>query len=101
MLRAMAAARKGTNSINKVADIHGVPRIMLKDSFSGGLIHETAPGPKKYTGDEETALADRFVEVANIGYGKTQRQVKFIAEKVAKEKDLLQSSQISDGGVAV
>jgi len=72
----------------------------LKDCLSGRVVHGTKPAPARYLNDkEEHALADYLVEAANIGYGKTRKQVKSIVEKVAQEKKLLPSwkKRISDG----
>ena len=47
--------------------------------------------------EEESVLVDHLVHVAQIGYGKTRKQVKSLVEKVAKEKDVLRSERLSDG----
>ena len=38
-----------------------------------------------------------LMEVAKVGYGKTQKEVKLIAEAVAREKGVLRGEKISDG----
>jgi len=35
--------------------------------------------------------------VGKIGYGKTRKQIKIIAKKVATEKEVLRTGKISDG----
>ena len=98
MLAAMEAAKKGTMSINKAAVLHGVPPTTLKDRLSGKVVHGTAPGPKQYLSTEEEAqLASHLVEVAQVGYGKTRKQVMHIAEQVARDKSILRGDRISSG----
>ena len=46
---------------------------------------------------EEDELVDYLSEANKVGYGKTRRQVKVIAERVAIEKGVLRSARISDG----
>ena len=38
-----------------------------------------------------------LMEVAKVGYGKTQKEVKLIVEAVAREKRVLRGEKISDG----
>ena len=50
------------------------------------------------TVEEEGDLARYLEEVAEIGYGKTRKQVQLMVEIVAKEKGLMDGNkQISDG----
>ena len=64
---------------NKAADLHGVPRSTLKDRLSGRVQHGTKPGPAPYLSKaEESELSAHLVHVANMGYGKTQRDVKCV-----------------------
>lgn len=44
--------------------------------------------------EEEQALSDHLVHAAKMGYGKSRKQV---VESVAREKDVLRSSCVSDG----
>jgi hypothetical protein len=61
---------------NRAADINGIPRSTLKDRLSGRVVHGTNPGPVPYlTKDEETELANHLLMAAEIGYGKTRRDV--------------------------
>lgn len=63
------------------------PPTTLKDHLSGRVKHGTKSGPRLYLNDcEERALADHLIEAAKIGYGKTTKEVKSIAESIAKEK---------------
>ena len=87
MVSAIAASKTGMISINKAADLHGVPLTSLKDRLSDKTVHGTNPSPKHYLStEEESVFVDHLVHVAQIGYGKTSKQVK---EKVAKEKELV------------
>ena len=68
---------------------------MLQDRITGRVVHGSRPGAKPYLNKhEESELASL---VAGIGYGKTKKQVKSIAEKAARDKKLLRKSMISDG----
>ena len=60
-------------------------------------MHGTAPGPKQYLSTEEAELASYLVEVAQVGYGKTWKQVMHIAEQVARDKNCLRKDRISSG----
>ena len=94
----MEAVRKESISINKAALLHGVPPTTLKDRLSGRVKHGTKPGPPQYLNEEEEhALSNHLVKVAQAGYGKTRKQVKSIVEKVAREKQILRSRRVSDG----
>lgn len=99
MIAALKEASEGSGkSINRIADEHGVPRTTLKDRLSGRIIHGVKPGPCPFLSrTEETRLCDFLIESANMGYGKTRRQVLSLAENVAREKGLLQGARISTG----
>ena len=62
---------------NQAADLHGVPRSSLKNRLSGRVQHGVNSRPKPYLSkEEESELADHLIHVANLGYGKTRRDVK-------------------------
>ena len=70
----------------------------MKDRISGRIVHGTKPGPQQYLStEEEHDLAEHLVDVAAVGYGKTRKEVLSIAERVAKEKNLLRKDSISNG----
>ena len=98
MLAAIEAVEKGCGP-NQAAKEHGVPKSTLKDRISGRVVHGTNPGPRPYLNKQEEAdLADYLVQSAQVGYGKTRRQVKCLVEKVAEEKGTLkESTKVSDG----
>ena len=97
MAAAMEAVRGGSG-INRAADEHGVPRTTLKDRVSGRVAEHAKPGPRPYlVPSEERQLAEHLVKAANLGYGKTKRQIQHMVERVAKEKGTLKRSRISDG----
>lgn len=80
MLAALEAIRNGT-SIKRAALEHGVPRSTLQDRHHRRVVHGTNPGPQPYLDKaEEKEFSDFLVVVGQIGYGKTRRQVKHIAE---------------------
>ena len=67
-------------------------------------MHGVNPGPQPYLQpDEEKELSCFLTEVAAVGYGRTKKQVKFLAEMVAKDKGVLRSTpknkagKVSDG----
>ena len=97
MLAALHAIKEGM-SINRAAVQYGVPRTTLNDRHLGKVMHGTNPVQRTYlTAAEESELAE-FVQVcAQIGYGKTRKQVMNIAEYVAKEKGVLKKTRITHG----
>ena len=98
MTAALNEFQKGIHSINKIAVLYGVPKSTLHDRISGRVQHGTKRGPPPYLNPiEEQELAGHLITVAKIGYGKTRKEVKMIAESVAKEKDVLRATRISDG----
>ena len=97
MLAAMDAVKNGA-TVKRAALEHGVPRTTLQDRHLGKVIHGTKPGPQSYlTTCEEAELGEFIQVVGEIGYGKTRKQIKNIAESVAREKGVLRCSRISDG----
>ena len=80
-------------SINRAAADHGVPPSTLKNRLSGRVIHGTKPGPRPYLDTkEEKELETYLLYASKVGYGKTRRQVKAIAENVAVDKKVLRSA---------
>ncbi len=98
MLAAINDVKKGMSG-NKAADGNGVPRSTLKDRLSGRVSHGTMPGPVKYlTADEEGMLVDYLLKCAEIGYGKTRRDVCCLVESYLQIKDKKHSDrQLSNG----
>ena len=69
----------------------------LHDRIKGRVVHGVKPGPKPYlSAEEETELAEFAIEAASVGCGQTRQQIMTIAEKVAKDKGILQKDRISD-----
>ena len=96
MIRAMDAVTQGS-SVKRAAEQHGVPRTTLRDRISGHVQHGKKPGPEPYLNkEEEEDLANFIEEVAEVGFGKTRKQIKAMVEQTAREKQLLRK-QISDG----
>ena len=86
------------DSINSAAREDGVPTTTLKNRLSGRVVHGTNPGPVPYLSSmEEEELVEYLSDANKIGYGKTRRQVKVIAQRVATEKGVLCSAHISHG----
>ena len=97
MVRAMDAVKRGS-SMKRAAEQHGVPRTMLRDRISGRAEHEKKPGPEPYLNrEEEEDLVNFIEEVAEVGYGRTRKQIKAMVEQTAREKQVLRKQKISDG----
>ena len=97
MVSAMEAVKRGS-SIKRAAEEHGVPRMMLQDRVLGNVEHGKKPGQQPYLNKEEEEDLVKFVEVvADIGFGKTRKQIKAMVEKTARDKNLLRKEKISDG----
>ena len=93
-----AVMNQSVDSINAAARDHGVPPTTLKNRLSGRVVDGTNPGPVPYLSkEEEKDLEEYLIEANKIGYRKTLRQVKVIAENVARDKGVLRGSRISDG----
>ena len=76
-----------------------MPRSTLKDRLSGRVQHSKNPGPAPYlTSNEEKDLRDYLLSSVELGYGKTRKEVKCIAEAVAKEKGELNASTVCGEG---
>ena len=96
MLAALEAIRGGC-SIKRAALERRVPRTTLYDRHTGRVVHGTKPGPQPYLNKaEEAELRDFVAVVGQIEYGKIRRQIKDIAEAVARDKGILKK-KISDG----
>ena len=97
MVAALEAVRDGC-SVRRAALEHGVPRTTLQDRHVGRVVHGTNPGPQPYLSEaEEVELRDFAIVVGQMGFGKTRRQIKDIAEAVARDKGILKKEKISDG----
>jgi len=60
--------------------------------------HGVKPGPKPYLNEVEEKDLVGFLEVTpSIGYGKTRKQIKAVAETIAREKGMLRKERISVG----
>ena len=61
---------------------------------SGRVQHGRKPGPSPYLSNaEEKELASFITDVAKAGYGKSQQEIKQIAEDVANEKGVLKKTK--------
>ena len=80
MIKAMDAVSKGS-SIKGAAEKYGVPRTTLQDCVSGYVQHGKKPDPHPYLNKEEEEDLVKFVEVvADVGFGKTRKQIKAMVE---------------------
>ena len=97
MISAMEAGKRGS-SIKRAAEEHDVPRIALQDRVLGHVEHGKKPGQQPYLNKEEEEDLAKFVEVvADIGFGKTRKQIKAMVEKAAYDKKVLRKEKVSDG----
>jgi len=98
MVAAMKVVVMESSSVNKATMEYGVPRTALQDRITGRVFHGTKPGPKPYLDKtEEKELAEFLQTTAEVGYGKTRKQVMNIVESTAREKGLLRKHRIRDG----
>ena len=98
MEKALEAVKSGETSINQAAKDHGIPRTTLKDKVSGRVAHGTKPAHPKYLNEtEEKEFAEFLIQTSVADYGKSRRDVMSIVEKVAKQKNLLRKSKITQG----
>ena len=99
MVAALDAVVKKGMSGNQAADSNGIPRSTLKDRLSGRVLHGVNPGPKPYlSNDEEDELASHLLKAAEIGYGKTRRDVCCLVESYLKQqKGVLKGTSVSHG----
>jgi len=75
---------------------HGLPKSSLHDRISGKVSHGDRPGPKpSLTAAEESEIGDFLVEVSQAGYGKTRREVRQIAGRVAVYKRQRDKAMVS------
>ena len=99
MQAALDDVKRGVSG-NRAADSNGIPRSTLKDRLSGRVVHGTNPGPVPYlTKDEESDLASHLLTAAEIGYGKTRRDVCCLVESYlkTKTKENLKGTKLSNG----
>ena len=76
MMAAMESASIGDISINRAAELHGVPRTTLQDRMKGRVQHGKNPGPVPYlTSKEEKELSKYLLSSAEVGYSKTRKEV--------------------------
>ena len=69
----------------------------LQDRVLGHVKHGKKPGQQLYLNtEEEEDLVKFVVVVADVGFGKTRKQIKAMVEKTAHDKELLRK-KISDG----
>jgi len=95
MRAAMDAVSKGM-SVKRAAAEHVVLRLTLHDQKQGNVVHGINPGPKPYLDEgEEEELREFIMTVGQIGFGKTRKQIKSIAEKYAVKKDVLRNDKVT------
>ncbi len=94
MLMAMNSVRDGRMGVNEAARTYGLPPSTLKDRVNGRVAHGTLPGPRSYlTEEEEKSLVEHLIQTAQVGYGKTRKQVIAIVDNVIREKGRMPQNQ--------
>ena len=98
-MQAALDAVKNGESVLRAARENDVPRQTLSDRVSGKVVHGTKPGPNPLLSKaEETELSNFLLDVAKAGYGKSRKQVKNLAEAVARDKgQLTTTKKLTDG----
>jgi hypothetical protein len=86
MLEGIEAVRSGTMGTNRAARSYGVPASTLIDRLSDKVKHRTNSGPAPYLTSEEEELATFLVQLAEMGVGKTKREVLVIVQSVLEKK---------------
>ena len=88
MEKAIAAIDRG-ESIQRAAEMFGVPCSTLHDHISGKVEQYARQGPKPYlTLEEEDELANSLLRCARIGYPHTRQQVIGIVQDILNSKDI-------------
>ena len=90
MEAAIKAAKSGSG-VNRAAIDHGIPPTTLKDRLSGKVKQENSGRPRYLNKEEETKLSNFLKQCSSVGLGKTRQDVMKIAERVAKQKELLRN----------
>ena len=73
--------------ISQALQMHGVPKMTLHNHISGNVTNSDKPGPDKLLlPPEEEEFSNFLVQVAHAGYGKTRKEIRNIAGRVAVDK---------------
>ena len=84
--------------VSRAANKYGVPKSTLHDRISGKVCHGDKPGPKQLLSPaEEEEFSNFLIEVAQVGYGKTRKEVRSIAGRVAVDKGRKDKPIVSHG----
>ena len=98
MENAMKDVADGNMTVLRAGKKRGVPKSTLHDRISGKGNHGDKPGPKPLlSAAEESEFANFLVEVSQAGYGKTRREVRQIAGRVAVDKGKRDKAIVSHG----
>lgn len=86
MVLEIEAVKDGKTGVNCAAREYGVPRTTLKDRLLGRVENGKNPGHHPYlTAQEEDELAAFLKKAAQVGYGKTKREVLLILQKALEQ----------------
>ena len=82
--------------ISRASKMHCVLKSTLHDCISGNVLHGDKPGPDPlWSPAEEEKLSNFLIELAQAGYGKTRKEVRHIAGRVAVHKNKKDTSCIT------
>ena len=94
----MKSVMEKNTPISQAAEMHGVPKLTLHDRISGNVTHGDKPGPDQLLSPaEEEELSNFLVEVAQAGYGKTRKQIRNIAGRIAIDKKRRKTPDVLHG----
>ena len=78
--------------------MHGIPKLTLHDHISRNVTNGDEPGPYQLLlPAEEEEPSNLLVEAAQAGYGKTRKQIRNIASRVAVDKKRRKIPDVSHG----
>ena len=87
MLAATKAVIEGGMSVRQAAELHQVPKSTLGDRVSGRVLPGARSGPPTYlSSEEEEELVIFLSRVAQIGHGRTRREVIAIVERILSSR---------------
>ena len=87
MLAAMKTVIEGGMSVRQAAELHQVPKSTLGDRVSGRVLPGARSGPRTYlSSEEEEELVIFLSRVAQIGHGRTRREVIAIVERILSSR---------------
>ena len=92
MRNAMRAVIDDGVAIRKASEMFNIPKSTLGDRISGRVLPGTKSGPSPYLSyEEEVELATFLCRSAEVGYGRTRKEVIAIVERILLERGIERS----------